>query len=369
LNPKHKRILIDICHPAEVHHFRYLYEELSREGWQFLFAAKDKDVTRELLQAYHLPFLIFSTSGRGIVRKLLQLPLELLKFALIVRRFRPSFIISNLSLHSSWISAFSRVVHIAFVDTEDRRLMDYLTVPFADIILTAESYYRRLGVNHHRYSGNHELAYLHPARFHPDANIRHELGLGKNEPFVIVRFIAWKAFHDVGIPRMSDCARIDLIKRIEKYKRVLITSEDKLSDELKSYIFPLPAQRIHHALAFADLYIGEGITMASESATLGVPAVLINGLQMGYCLEAKKHGMIFQFDRLTSDALKTIENLLSEENICTKYQGKFEQFFRGKIDVTEMMAWFFRAYPSSITAMERGKRMGVWINRSSPCRD
>ena len=131
-----RRLVIDVCHPAEVHHFKHLYWELSKQGWTLLFVARDKDVTAALLRAYALPHVLFSQSRQGLLRKLMGLPREVWRFYRIVCRFRPTFLLSNLSLHSSWVAAFYRVTHIDFIDREHRRILDYMTLQFAQVKLT-----------------------------------------------------------------------------------------------------------------------------------------------------------------------------------------------------------------------------------------
>lgn len=348
-----KRILFDICHPAEVHHFKHLYAELLQNQWVVLFAAKRKDVTEELLLEYNLPFIIFSNNQTGLWRKIIYLPVELWRFHSLIRKFQPSIIISNLSIHSSWISWIHRIPHIAFVDTEERSLLDLITVPFAQAKLTGQSYYGKLGRHHCSYPGNHELAYLHPNRFRPDHSIQSELGLCEDEPFVIVRFIAWQAFHDVGLTHMNLHERLQLIRMISKKKRVFISTESLLPADLESYRFPLPAGRLHDALAFADLYVGEGSTMASEAAVLGTPAVLINSRRMGYCLEEEKQGLIFMFDSLSENALEKIAELLDLPNVKTAFQVKHKLFMRDKIDVTSFMTWFIESYPESLEMLRK----------------
>lgn len=288
-----------------------------------------------------------------MARKLMYLPVELCQFAAVLRKFCPTLIISNLSLHSSWIGWLGNIPHIAFIDTEERRLMDFLTAPFAQAKITSTSYYRELGQNHVRYPGNHELAYLHPRRFKPDISVLNELGLEKDEPFVILRLISWNAFHDTGQKRMSDADRAELVYSIAKKKRLFITAESALPTVLDSFRFPLPAQRLHDALAFADLYIGEGITMASEAAVLGTPAVLLNGLRMGYCLEAEEKGMLFSFPALTAEARHKIGELLEMPDIRAAFTAKHQAFLAGKIDVTAFMVWFVEAYPESLEVLRR----------------
>jgi len=328
-----------------------LYAELGSRGWEILFAAKRKDVTEELLKAFSLPFVLFADNQKGMARKLMYLPVELIQFAAVLRKFRPTLIISNLSLHSSWIGWLGKIPHIAFIDTEERSLMDSVTAPFAQAKLTSASYYRELGQDHVRYPGNHELAYLHPKRFMPDFSVLNELRLLIDEPFVIIRLISWNAFHDAGQSRMSDADRVELVYSIAKKKRVFITAESELPTALDSFRFPLPAQRLHDALAFADLYIGEGITMASEAAVLGTPAVLLNGLRMGYCLEAEGKGMLFSFPALTAEARCKIDELLEMPDIRAAFAAKHQAFLAGKIDVTAFMTWFVETYPESLARL------------------
>jgi len=346
-----KQILIDICHPAEVHHFIHLYAGLIQNDWEVLFAAKRKDVTEALLIEYNLPFVIFANNQKGLWRKICYLPVELWRFHSLVRRFKPSVLVSNLSLHSSWIGWIHRLTHIAFVDTEERRLLDLITAPLAQVKLTGRSYYGKLGRHHYTYPGNHELAYLHPKHFKPDSTVLSELGLKAGEPFVIVRLIAWQAFHDAGLSHMDLDERMQLIGMIVKKKRLFISTESPLPAALEPYRFPLPAGRLHDALAFTDLYVGEGITMASEAAVLGTPAVLLNPLQMGYCLEEERQGLLFRFDRLGGEATQKIAELLELADIREVFREKYRHFISSMIDVTAFMTWFIDCYPESLARM------------------
>ena len=56
----------------------------------------------------------------------------------------------------------------------------------------------------------------------------------------------------------------------------------------------------------SELYIGEGGTMASEAAVLGIPSIFVNSLELGYLNELeKKYGLVFNF----SDSKKAIGKL------------------------------------------------------------
>lgn len=351
--PSPKRILIDVGHPVDLHLFRNFAQELEHRGWNCLFVAKDKDVLVSLIKAYNLTFLLIGRNIHGIFHKILSLPRSFQRFYTVVKSFNPRLAAGVASLHCSWICAATRIPQIAFIDTESRGLIDKVTLPFIKSKITATSYYRDLGRHHFRYPGNHELAYLHPNRFTPDRFVKTALGLTQDEPYCIVRFVAWKALHDLGRQHMNEEQRIELVRMISRYKRVFISSETVLPAALKSYQFPLPPHKLHHALAFADLYIGEGITMASEAATMGIPAVLLNPLRMGYCIEAEKKGMLFQFPKLTPEARIKIQELLAVPQIRKLFKSKHHSLLAGKIDVTAFMVWFVENYPDSEKALEK----------------
>jgi len=336
-----RRIIIDICHPAEVHHFKHVYWELRKRGWVILFAAKRKDVAVNLLAAYRLPYVVFSESKKGILHKVLHLPIELWRFANIVRRFRPTFIFSNLSIHSSWVSFLFRVTHIAFIDTEHRRLLDYVTLPFAHVKLTPRAYGRHLGENHFRYNGNHEIAYLHPKRFQPDESIRQQLGLTRDEKYVILRFVGWQAFHDAGLHGLDPAKKMLLVKELASERTVLISAETALPEELLPYKLKTPVERLHDVLAFADAYIGEGGTMASEAACLGTPAIYLNTLRLGYVEEESRFGLLQQFARLDDQSLSAIMNTHKSQ----AHQQAVQRFWREQIDVSDFIVRFVDTFP------------------------
>lgn len=339
-----RRILIDVCHPAEVHHFKYVYWELSKKGWTFLFAAKDKDVTADLLKAYNLPHILFSQSKRGLLRKLLFAPHDLWTFFQITRHFCPTFLLSNLSLHASWVTAIYRLTHIAFIDTEHRRLLDYATMPFAHIKLTPHAYSRHLGRNHLRYHGNHELAYVHPKRFAPQADIKRLLGLEPHEKYVLLRFVAWQAFHDVGLHGIPDELKRQLIDEIQKNRRVLISSESDLPPDLAHFQLNVPPERIHDVLYYADAYIGEGGTMASEAVCLGTPAVYINALRLGYCVQEEQAELLIYLPELTMNDIGKIAKV----GKTSGFQKRHAQFINEQADVTALMVRFVERFPASL---------------------
>lgn len=352
-----KRIIIDIGHPAQVHHFKNFYRELEKNGWDPIITAKDKEISIYLLRKYNLKFKKIGTTQKGLLKKILYLTITAYKFFKIVRKFKPDMIVSRSSAHSAHISKLLRIPHIAFSDTENVNLLDKITVPFVDVKLTANSYKKDLGKNHFRYSGNIELAYLHPNRFVPDKSILKYLGIEVGEKYVIIRFVSWDAHHDIGHGGISPENKIKAVKEFSKHAKVFITSEKELPEDLKPYQINIPPERMHDVLAFASLLYGESATMASECACLGVPSIYLDNVGRGYTDEEEgKYGLVFNYTESLEDQERSIKKgveLLTTPGIKGEWQKRRKKMLEDKIDVTAFMVWFVENYPESVQIMKK----------------
>lgn len=66
---------------------------------------------------------------------------------------------------------------------------------------------------------------------------------------------------------------------------------------------------IHHAMAFAKMYIGDSQTMAAEAAVLGTPSIRFNDFvgEIGY-LEELENTYQLTFGIMTSDRENLLKN-------------------------------------------------------------
>jgi predicted glycosyltransferase len=228
-----------------------------------------------------------------------------------------------------------------------------LSYPFTTTICTPSCYTRDLGEKQVRYNGYHELAYLHPNRFTPNPAVLTELDLAEGDPFIIVRFVSWQASHDVGQHGIRD--KVGLVKALEQYGRVLITSEGALPEELQSYQIRVSPEKLHDLLYYATLYVGEGGTTASEAAVLGTHAIYVNTLPLGYIAEEdEKYHLVSDFSRrdcTDETVLAEARRLLQNPNLRREGKEKGEALVQDKIDVTAFMVWFVENYPESASLM------------------
>lgn len=349
-----KRVIFDVGHPAQVHQFKHLYWILSHKGWDCLFVAKDKDITKTLLEKYDLKHKILSKNKKGLLKKILNIPLDDYKFYKIVKMFKPDFILNRFSIHSAHISKLLKIANIAFSDTEHTSFFHKLTIPFIDVKFTGESYYADLGKNHLKYRGNIELFYLHPSIFKPDITILEELGINSSEKYVLIRFVSWDAHHDIGEKGFSLDYKFKLVEELSKYAKVYITSEAPLPEELSKYQIRVSPEKMHSVMNYADLYIGEGGTMASEAACLGVPSIYVNSLDAGVFNEEESFGLLHSF-RGTEGVTKEAIAILSDDNAKEKYKERLVKFLEKQINATHLIVWFLENYPDSLQVLKNNK--------------
>ena len=109
---------------------------------------------------------------------------------------------------------------------------------------------------------------------------------------------------------------------------------------------------MHSVLNYASLYIGEGGTMASEAACLGVPAIYVNSLDAGVFNEEESYGLLRSF-RNTEGVIEEAINILS--NIKTKeiYKGRLDKFLEKQVNVTNLIYWFLCNYPDSLDVLKK----------------
>lgn len=345
------RIIFDIGHPAHVHHFKYLIKELRNRNHETLLLARDKDVAIKLLEAADFDYFVIGKHYKNVVKKAINQLIVNLKTLRVCKKFKPDLLVGRASPNLAFASLMLSVPFISFTDTEHAKINFIISFPFAKHIISPSCFLKDLGGKHIRVNSFFELAYLHPKYFSPDRHILDELGIKKGEKYVIMRFVSWSASHDIGHSGLSVKMKTKAVKELSKYARVFISSEGELPEELKPYEIKIPPERMHDALAFATLYIGEGATMASECAMLGTPAIYVNSLTAGTLEEQEKYGLIYGFRNSDGVMAKTVE-LLKTSNIKQEWQERRQRMLSDKIDVAAFMVWFIENYPDSVKTMK-----------------
>lgn len=330
------KVLIDIGHPAHVHFFKNLIKYLKDENHEVLITTSDKDVSCKLMDELKLKYINFGSYGNSLLSKIIQIPIMDCKMIKVALKFNPDLFLGLSSSRAAHVAYLLNKKCYIFDDTEERNNI-FLYKYFADRIYTPLPFKINLGKKQIRYAGYHELAYLHPNRFKPNPKILDELNIKPNDIFFIVRFVGWKASHDFGQYGFSKSGKIKLVRELEKKGRVLITSEIGFEKELEKYRIDLPVSKIHDLLFYASMYVGEGATMASEAAMLGIPSVYVSSLSAGTLEEQSDKFKLIHIIRNEKDALVKVKEMLNEPNLKEIWQINREKMLQEKIDVTSKL--------------------------------
>jgi predicted glycosyltransferase len=335
------KILIDIGHPAHVHYFRNFIKIMKSKGHEFLIIARDRQYIFELLRAYGISFVSRGEGGRGASSKLWYLKKTSVKQYFRARRFKPDIFLDFGTIYSCAASMMLRKPHLVFEDTENADLYRMLYKPFVTKIFTPQCFEKDLGRKQIRFSGYMELCYLHKNYFTPDATVLDEVGLEKGERFSIVRFVDWKAVHDIGYTGLSCDDKILLVNELKKYGKVFVSSEIPLPDELEKFRLKIKPEQLHSLMHYSVLVLGESATMASEAVVMGTPAIFIDNVGRGYTTDlSKKYGNMYLYSpkhKNLNEIIEKARQVLTSTD-CKKNALKIrDQIQKDSIDVTAFM--------------------------------
>lgn len=334
------KILIDISHPAHVHFFKHAARIWQEHGHAVKFVARNKEITFQLLDDYQIPYQGLSTIRKGLAGLAVELIEHQLRLAGVARQFKPDVMLNIGGTFIAHVGKLMGIKTVVFTDTEHAKLSNGITFPFATWICTPNAYMNDLGKKQVRYNGYQELAYTHPKRFTPNLQTLAECGLSEGERFSVLRFVSWGASHDVGQLGLSDDDKLTLVKKLREHGRVLITSETPLPAELEPYKVRVSPTRIHDLLYYANLYIGEGATMASEAAQFGTPSIYINTLMCGTINEQSREYGLVEHHTIGKEAVQAALRLASEPDQKQVHQQRRQRMLAEKIDVTTWMVEF-----------------------------
>ncbi|GAA0676323.1 DUF354 domain-containing protein [Natronoarchaeum mannanilyticum] len=335
--PESMDVIVTIQHPAHVHFFRNAIEELEHRGHDVHVFAREKDIAIDLLEAYGIDHEVIAGRASNLPGKAaIQLAYEWRLFRR-ARKIGPDVMMAIGEPGVVHVSAALGCRDIVFTDTEHATYRKRFVYPMADRVCSPEFYQDDIGENHVKYPGYHELAYLHPDRFEPDPAIAEEIGLAPDEQLVVMRLVSWEAAHDIGDEGIDDIA--DAVERLEaEGARVIITAEGDLPPELEDRELSVAPERIHDLLYRADLFVGESATMATESAVLGTPAILVSTIEgMGNVRELRdEYGLVFSYadGRRHERAIQKAVSILDGDE---DWAERRRQLLADKIDTTNFV--------------------------------
>jgi len=353
--PDKKKILFYLGHPAHYHLFKHVIRATKSRGHEALVLCKTKDILEDLLKRDGMDYINILPEGRKDNK------LSIL-WGMIKRNWRIGKLIrgQNIDMMFGTEAALAQVgwvlgIPSIMVQEDDSKAIPAfasLAYPFASHILAPTvcdvGRYQKKKI---AYEGYHELAYLHPDNFVPDkSGIADKMDLSK--PYFILRFAKLTAHHDVGRNGLDTEIVSKLVEKLVPHGNIYITSERELEPQFEKYRISIDPLDIHHALAYASLYIGDSQTMAAEAAVLGTPSIRFNDFvgELGYLEELEhKYQLTFGFRTNNPDNFLTkVDTILGDPQSLETWKKRKEKMLLEKVDLAALLLWFFENYPASI---------------------
>ena len=344
-------ILISTGHPAQVHNFRIFREELIKKGHKVFWLASKKDISDYLLNVYGIEYTQLKRPGKGIVAKMVTLLQNTWIAMKTIRKNNIDFVVSRINPGVVLAAFLTGKKQVGLTDTEAVGFYDLAFSKFLGALITSTSFERTLRNDQIRIDANIELFYLHPNYFRYDKDeVYRLLNIPIDTPFVVIRFVSSKAFHDEGTKFITEKNKIEVVNQINKYAKVFISSEDNLPPSIQQYQIKFPFEKVHDVMKEATLFYGESATMASECAILGTSAIYVNAQTRGYTNDEQRVGLLYYFKTdeasQTASIAKAIE-LVKNSRIKEETQTKQQEFLNTKIDPVAFTVWFIENYPES----------------------
>lgn len=337
-------VLAYLGHPAHFHLFKETIKTLQSKSHKVVIVIKSKDVLEKLLIDSNLEYIniVPSQKTNGKFSKYFNLVNRLFSLGKLISKHKPSKLIGSAAELTILGKLFKIQSYVFFED-------DFEAVPkFAKIAGPLATYlvcpnccsawkwnYKKTG-----YNSYHELAYLHPNHFTPNSDkVKSIFDLEKKN--FILRFAQLTAYHDVGKSGITTNIAQQLIDVLLPHGNVFITSERELEPQFEKYRIQISPLDIHHALYYADMYIGDSQTMTAEAAVLGTPAIRFNDFVgvLSY-LEELEHNYQLTYGIKTKEPQKLLNitsTLLQNPNLKAEWAIKRDTMLKTCTDLAQFM--------------------------------
>ena len=350
------RFLFYLVHPAKYHFHKNQINELKRRGHQVDVVINTKDILEELVKAEKWEYTNIFPRSRKIkgvhvyiaaVISIFKTVYRLLKYT---RGKRYDLFIGDLT------TILGRVLRVpSCYPTDDvlaavpeQAIFFKTTNHIIAPVVTDVGKYKKKKIG---YKGYKALSHLHPNHFTPDIARLSPL-LQANTPYYLVRCTGFMATHDINKSGISDEILNEIIKILEPYGQVLLSSERKLPSNLERHVFNINKSDIAHYIAYADIFISDSTTMSTEAAVLGTPSVEFDEYfyEIEQMLELEQKYQLIHCYRTDQqrEFLAKIEELAKMDNRRNIYQARRQKLLDDFIDVSSFLVWLFENYPSSV---------------------
>ena len=172
----------------------------------------------------------------------------------------------------------------------------------------------------------------------------------------MVRLAAHEAHHDTGVHGLGRNQVRDIAQRIPEDIVVFVSLEKPLELPPGWRPFRLAPDRLHHALAAAQFFLGDGQTVAAEAAVLGTPALRFTEFvgRVSYLNELEEYGLVWGFrPGQEKELLARLQDVLAGRPSRSELEVARARLFSEMIDP---LPWFMDLVTKAVgERVERGR--------------
>lgn len=349
------RILVNINHPAHVHYFRNFIKLMEAKGHRFCVINRDSEMINQLLDYYGIEHTIRNKrpSKKGTIASLMNLAKMVLWCIRKSLSFHPDLYLGFASSACAITAWLFRKPCIIMDDTEHNAMTHKIYMPLCSSVLTPFYFKKELDSGHNelrkqiRFNAYVEQLYLHSKQYNRNDSVLNELNVRPKE-YVIVRYIAYDAHHDIGTHPISEEMKKTIVKEIAKKYRVFVSLEKGIKDSFyDEFLLRISPEKMHNLEENAKFMVTEGATMASESFVLGVPYLYLNPLKCGNIDYQCNHYPHRAYQTTNEEeVLDIIRKLVLCDNDSDAARNEVERL---TINPTDYLEWFVGKFPQSMT--------------------
>lgn len=188
--------------------------------------------------------------------------------------------------------------------------------------------------------------YLHSEYYQKDTRVLDELNV-KPQEYVIVRYIAYDAHHDLVAHPLAEDTKRRLVTAIAKRYKVFVSLEKDNGEAFyEPYKLRISPEKMHDLMASSKFLVTEGATMASEAFVLGVPYLYLNPLRCG--------NIDYQCENYRERCRQTVDEDEAERLVGTLLETTADSDEAKKevekltINPTKLLEWFVEHFPDSM---------------------
>ncbi len=341
--------------PAQFHFYKNIISKLENRGHEVYVVGRDYGETKNLIEESGSQCFYYTNCPSSKIGKVIDLPLSVLKASKWLKENQIE-ILSGFGTYDAFCSALIGVPDLVFNDSEPRinvmayRIQFRTMMQFLDKIITPDCFSGNLGHKHVKVNSIKELSYLSSKYYSPDRSILDIIDVSPDEDYAILRFNAFDALHDSGIGGFSIKDKVKLVQQLEKHCKVFISNEGKKVPGLEKFALNIPKSRIHDAIYYSKLVVGDTQTITTESALLGTPAIRCNSFvgmkDMGvFRMLENKYNAIYNYSN-PNDAISKSISLIQDPKIKIINKNIRNKINEDMIDIADYMTSFIENYPN-----------------------